>query len=188
MLLTIIVAYLLTGFACIVWDFRKPFIDRPAYARRPERYAKGFLVVILGWLPLSVAIASRSHMWGEAAKRVATFGLLSVGGLMITSPANARETGASVDEQHAVASVYLDCLAEQIVLLDDGVSDAMTVGRVVANACRSKREDVAAIMSKGNRRVQRLLSDRLASHAPEDAATFVLQSRSEKSRAPHTDK
>lgn len=83
MLLTFVVAYLLTGLACVAWDFRKPFIDRPAYARRPERHARSFPLVILGWLPLSVIIAARSRMWGEAAKRMGTFALLVLGGAMM---------------------------------------------------------------------------------------------------------
>lgn len=85
MLLMIVTAYLLTGFACIVWDFRKPFIDRPAYARRHERYAKGFPLVILGWLPISMLEASMSRRWGQAVKRVTTFALLVVGGAMMTA-------------------------------------------------------------------------------------------------------
>jgi hypothetical protein len=83
MLLTFVVAYLLTGLACVTWDFRKPFIDRPAYARRPEQHAGSLPLVILGWLPLSVIVAVRSHMWGEAGKRVATFALLALGGAIL---------------------------------------------------------------------------------------------------------
>lgn len=82
-MLTVVLAYLLTGVACIVWDFRKPYIERPPYARRPERYAKGFPMVILGWLPLGVMEALMSRMWGQATKRVATFALLVVGGGMM---------------------------------------------------------------------------------------------------------
>lgn len=83
LLITIVIAYLLTGIACIVWDFRKPFIDRPAYARRSERYAKGFPLVIFGWLPISILEASMSRRWGQAVKRVTTFVVLVVGGAMI---------------------------------------------------------------------------------------------------------
>lgn len=79
-MLVLVLAYLLTGFMCIVWDFRKPFIDRPHYAINSSRYLKGFITIILGWLPLKTLIAVSSGIRSEALKPLVTFAILWVGG------------------------------------------------------------------------------------------------------------
>lgn len=47
-----VVAYILTGIACVVWDFKKPFLDRPAYARRPDKHlSMVFMMIAAGFRP-----------------------------------------------------------------------------------------------------------------------------------------
>ena len=43
----LIIAYVLTGIYKVVKTFRLPFIDRPAYARRP--HIRTFLFVVIAW-------------------------------------------------------------------------------------------------------------------------------------------
>lgn len=78
-----VVAYLLTGIACVVWDFKKPFLDRPAYARRPDKNLMIVAVMIVAWLPLRIYAANRGRQWGEATKAIVTFAILAVGGNLI---------------------------------------------------------------------------------------------------------
>jgi hypothetical protein len=78
-----LIAYLLTGIACVIWDFRKPFHDRPAYARRPSEYLSMMLIVVVAWLPIKIIAANRGRQWGEAIKAVMTFVVLAVGGNLI---------------------------------------------------------------------------------------------------------
>lgn len=78
-----LIAYLLTGIACVAWDSRKPFHDRPAYARRPSEYLPMILIVVVAWLPIKIIAANRGRQWGEALKAILTFIVLSVGGSLI---------------------------------------------------------------------------------------------------------
>lgn len=78
-----VVAYLITGIACVTSDFRKPFHDRPAYARRPSEHLAMIGIVIVAWLPIKIIAANRGRQWGEAIKAIVTFGVLAFGGMML---------------------------------------------------------------------------------------------------------
>ncbi|MGW9333504.1 hypothetical protein [Bosea sp. NPDC055594] len=77
-----LIAYLLTGIACVIWDFRRPFIDRPAYARRPAQHLS-MIAIVVAWLPIRLYAANRGRQWGEAIKAVITFAVLAVGGNLL---------------------------------------------------------------------------------------------------------
>lgn len=78
-----LIAYILTGIVCVVWDFRKPFHDRPAYARRPGQHLSMIAIVIIAWLPIKLYATNRRRQWGEAIKAIITFAVLAVGGNLI---------------------------------------------------------------------------------------------------------
>lgn len=78
-----VVAYLLTGIASVIWDFRKPFIDRPAYVRRPWKHMSMIAIVIVAWLPIRLYAANRGRQWSEALKAIVTVVILAVGGNLI---------------------------------------------------------------------------------------------------------
>ena len=59
-LIIIAISYLLTGVWRIRQDFKQSFHNRPAYARKPNRYLTGFSLVILTW-PVIVYQEVRIH-------------------------------------------------------------------------------------------------------------------------------
>ena len=82
MLDILVVAYVLTGIYCIMRDFQKPYSDRPAYARNPSRYLKGFIQVIFVW-PCLVVLDLKSRLWWKAGLTLLTFILLVGWGLLV---------------------------------------------------------------------------------------------------------
>ena len=81
----IVIAYFLTGIWRIRRDFSQDFHNRPAYARNPSRYFKGFTLVILTW-PVIVYHEVRIHRsLGKALVPCITFGLFIAFGLWISS-------------------------------------------------------------------------------------------------------
>lgn len=81
--MVLLIANLLTGIACVAWDFRKPFHDRPAYARRPDRHMSMIAVMVVAWLPIKLYAANRGRQWSEAIKAIVTFAILAIGGNML---------------------------------------------------------------------------------------------------------
>lgn len=81
-ILTSAIAYPLTGIFCIMYDFKKPYHDRPAYARNPSRYLKGFLMMIFIWPYFKVVIALKCRLWWEAGSTLLIFISLAVWGLI----------------------------------------------------------------------------------------------------------
>jgi hypothetical protein len=61
-LVLLALAYGLTGVHCIMSDFRTPYANRPAYARHPSRYPKGFFIMIVGWLPQTILMALKYRL------------------------------------------------------------------------------------------------------------------------------
>jgi hypothetical protein len=106
-----------------------------------------------------------------------------LGIFLVTAPAFASEAPTVDAEWKAVALEYRECQVQKARILDDGISDALTIGQIIASACRPEMEQVAAAMSRGekNRRVLPMVIERLASHAAEDAARMVLLERKKKS-------
>ncbi|MCM3420552.1 hypothetical protein [Sphingopyxis alaskensis] len=94
---------------------------------------------------------------------------------------SARESPASYAEKEAAMRAYMDCRIIRAQSLDDGISDAITIGRVVAAACQREMEQAAAVLTQGeNARVRSMLTDRMSGRAAEDAATIVLLERKRK--------
>ncbi len=74
-------AYVLTGVRYILRDLRKPFGDRPAYARRfPSR---GFLLPLFGWLPITILHALEARLWKEGISMWIFFAILALGGIAL---------------------------------------------------------------------------------------------------------
>ncbi len=81
-ILVIAVAYVLTGVRFVL-DLRKPFADRPPYARQFPSW--GFFVALFGWLPYIVMIAfmTRFRLWKEAVPILILFAALSLVGIAV---------------------------------------------------------------------------------------------------------
>lgn len=93
----------------------------------------------------------------------------------------AREAPATNAETESAKRAYIECRIAKARSLDDGISDAMTIGRVVAAACRWEMEQVATVLTQGeNGRVRSMLIDRMSGRAAEDAAAIVLLERKRK--------
>ncbi len=107
--------------------------------------------------------------------------IVALAGAIVVSPSvvQARELPATDAEKDEAGHAYIACQADKAGMLDDGYSDALTIGRAVASACRSEMENLAEVLTKGSKRdrVRLLLIDRLASHAALDASVVVLLER-----------
>jgi hypothetical protein len=81
--LVLSVAYLLTGVRYILRDRRRPFGDRPAYARRGilQGRDKGYLIALFGWLPLTLDLAVHHRQWGAGISMWLLFAVLAIGGV-----------------------------------------------------------------------------------------------------------
>ena len=75
------VAYVLTGVRYILRDLRRPFGDRPAYARQfPSR---DFLLPLFGWLPITVVGALQYRLWKDGVSMWVFFAILALGGISL---------------------------------------------------------------------------------------------------------
>ncbi|OZA21187.1 MAG: hypothetical protein B7X90_02835 [Novosphingobium sp. 17-62-19] len=104
---------------------------------------------------------------------------LTVAALHLHANAGAREQPATDAEREQAGDTYIGCQIEKARRLDDGLSDAMTIGRAIAASCRTEMENLARVLAKGEKRdrVRLLVIDRLASHAAQDASVVVLLER-----------
>jgi len=81
-ILIVAVAYFITGAYYIMRELGQPFIDQPDYVRRPK--FRGFsLVVLVGWLPLTIMSAVQHHLSAEGWRAWACFVFLAVAGVML---------------------------------------------------------------------------------------------------------
>lgn len=100
------------------------------------------------------------------------------------TPSFAKDAPATDAERKAAMQIYHDCQMEKANLIDDGVSDALTVGNAVASACLPEMNQMADVLSQGeNRRVRSMLVDRLASQAGQRASTIVMLERNRRQNA-----
>lgn len=112
--------------------------------------------------------------------RICGLGLaMSCVALASITTATAREAPATEVEKEAATRAYVECKIDKAKRLDDGISDAISIGAAIASACRPEMETVAGVLAKGEKRdrVRLMLIDRLANHAVEDAAAVVLLER-----------
>ena len=82
----LIIAYGLTGIYKVVKTFRLPFIDRPAYARRP--HVRTLLFVVISWAYLDIVFLLSQHrrdpnVWRECLSNLLTFAVLVVLGFAL---------------------------------------------------------------------------------------------------------
>ena len=93
--------------------------------------------------------------------------------------AQAREAPATEAEIDQAIRAHIECQIENAFSLDDGTSDAATVGKAVAIACSPSLLKAAEAMAKGSPpQVKRKLTDQLSREAHSEAITFVLKVRS----------
>jgi hypothetical protein len=81
-------------------------------------------------------------------------------------------------EKSDVIHALKDCYAARATDLDDGISDAASVGGAVAAACDGPLQSTAALFTRGqNQRVTNELIDELRKTATQWATGVVLQLR-----------
>lgn len=99
--------------------------------------------------------------------------------LVATVEAIAREAPATPEERKAAAQIYTDCHVANALKLDDGVSDAGTIGEAVALTCRPEMEEFARVMTKEQKRdrVRLMLIERMGSRAANEATLALLMVR-----------
>lgn len=103
--------------------------------------------------------------------------------LLCASPAFARDVPATAQQRQVAIEAYVACQFSYAKTLDDGISDALTIGHAVAASCRHEMENMAAVLTKGAKRdrVRLLLTERFANRAAQEASLIVLQVRTAKS-------
>jgi hypothetical protein len=97
-------------------------------------------------------------------------------------PAVARPLPATPEQKEAAFRAYTECRLARIDALDDGVSDALTIGIVVASACQNERENIAAVLTQDQKRdrVRVGVLERMNARAGSEAAALVLIRRKQK--------
>ena len=91
---------------------------------------------------------------------------------------------ATEQEEKAAAESEVKCFFASIERYDDGISDAATVGRAVADSCRQTILDVADVYSQGgSRNLVSMMREKFVEEAPAGAADKVLEVRAYKRNA-----
>lgn len=100
-------------------------------------------------------------------------------GIAAVASASAREPEATQEEKEAAYTAYAICLRNRTAALDDGVSDAETVGRAVALGCRPEQAKIATVLSQGAKRdrVRQRTLELMQEHEGQEAAEWVLMHR-----------
>ena len=90
----------------------------------------------------------------------------------------AKAPPASQDEKDQAMRAHFACLYAAVPDRDDGVSDARTVGKSVALACRDTLATLASTLARGKgKMVESKLFDRLIGHEADEGADAVLAYR-----------
>ena len=98
--------------------------------------------------------------------------------LLLPFPVWGKEALATTAEKEAAAKALVQCRMQQAQLLDDGYSDALTIGQAVASACRIKMLILIAAITKGkNPQVVLSLREKAEKFAIQDATKIVLLER-----------
>lgn len=107
-----------------------------------------------------------------------------------TAHAFSREAPATQEEKDTVSGNYIACQVDNAIKLDDGVSDASTIGEVIAAKCRPEMEELARVLTKDQKRdrVRLMVIERMGSRAAQEATEAVLVVRREKKKAGFSDK
>jgi hypothetical protein len=114
-------------------------------------------------------------MYHAAAVAIATF---------VTATLAVAAGPASELEKGAAANAYLDCMLSQAASMDDGTSDAETIGRAIAPACRQQMGQVVAVFGQGQSGQTRdMLYRRMISEEGTTGAAAVLKVRRTAARA-----
>lgn len=81
-------------------------------------------------------------------------------------------------DMRAASQAEIGCMKHFAASLDDGKSDAATIGLAVAHACEQETRAAAAVVARGqNGRVQAMTEANLLSDAPKTATEAVLLQR-----------
>ena len=81
-ILIVAVAYFLTGAYYIMRELRQPYVDQPEYVRHPK-YKGSSLIVLFGWLPITIMSALQNRLSAEGWSAWVCFAVLSVAGVML---------------------------------------------------------------------------------------------------------
>ncbi|MAH14837.1 MAG: hypothetical protein CMN65_03655 [Sphingomonadaceae bacterium] len=104
--------------------------------------------------------------------------LVTVAVLFVSAAASADQEETSLPTRDEATRAHFNCQLEQARLLDDGKSDARTIGEAVANACVSTLSTVADVLSQGeSKRFRRYLWEDLTQNANTEATGIVLMVR-----------
>lgn len=88
----------------------------------------------------------------------------------------ALQTPTSAEE--AAAIVHFNCLANKAKEMDDGISDAATIGAVIAPSCHVELQNWASVVSRhDNKRVKVMILERWKANATNFATRVVLDVR-----------
>lgn len=115
------------------------------------------------------------HLFLFAFSGALAFGIQSASIAQEPLPASSGRSEAIQD--------HFDCLVEQTKRLDDGISDAATIGAAVASACQTTLSGVVEAESQGkSRQYRRMFAEELASGAESEATRIVLTVRQKQTR------
>lgn len=97
-------------------------------------------------------------------------------GSALGQPVEIKLTEQVKDQYHLE---YLNCLDRSVRALDDGISDALTIGRVASNRCIRERSNLVAVMMHAeNKRVRSQFAAAMVEQSVRDGAETVLRYRS----------
>lgn len=109
--------------------------------------------------------------------------LLSASLILGLSGASANQVTIKVTEEVKARYhlEYLNCLHRWVKSLDDGVSDAATVGRAASNRCITERNNLVTVMMHDqNKRVRAMFAEAMVERSAQDGTETVLRYRSGK--------
>jgi hypothetical protein len=97
----------------------------------------------------------------------------------------AKDAPPTAEERDLAIKGYMGCMFEGAAKLDDGVSDALTVGATVARQCRSQLNTMVDVIARGkNRHVHDLFLDRRIADEAQSGADVVVTLRAHRRANP----
>jgi hypothetical protein len=109
-------------------------------------------------------------------KLILLFLILVLTGCATTEPS--KPSRQEIDETRAA---LMQCLASNIVSVDDGTSDALTIAQSLVSLCRNEFHEQAHIFVKNeNQRVQQMFYEKVGKDNLNMALVYVLRYRNSK--------
>lgn len=106
--------------------------------------------------------------------------MIAIGALLMAgvSAAHAQLSPAATE----AAKAYQACMKQAAVTLDDGKSDAATIGLGIVSFCSVQRRNFAVTSSHGNFELQTYTQRAIDAKAPADATAWVLAMRAARAK------